>query len=211
MATATTTPLRTTDDPTDAALRPMVIERLRDIHALQVGALTMFEGMLKAVRNEKDMPEVADLLGNMLNAFTQHEEETKRHEQEVLQRLTELGGKPARFREFGMRMAGRGRVLMGKIGGQNYGANARDAYVFEHLEIASYHLLEKVAERAGDSATGEMARSHRGDNCEMGHKIRRNWENVLSLGLASKGVPPARDRQREAPADPTANGAAPVC
>jgi hypothetical protein len=33
----------------------------------------------------------------------------------------------------------------------------------------------------------------------MGQKIRRNWENVLSLLLASKGVPPARDRQRLEP------------
>lgn len=71
---------------------------------MQVGALTMFEGMLKAVRAEKDMPEVADLLSNMLNAFTQHEEETKRHEREVRRRLIELGGKPARLRELGMRM-----------------------------------------------------------------------------------------------------------
>lgn len=190
-------------DPTDAALQPMVIKYLRDIHALQVGALEMFEGMLEAVRAERDMPEVEDLLGNMLNAFSQHEEETKRHEREVLERLVALGGKPARAREAGMRMAGRMRVLMGRIGGQNYGANARDAYVFEHLEIASYHLLEKVAERAGDTVTGEMARSHRQDNCDMGHKIRRNWENVLSLGLASKGVPPARDRQRPEAADDT--------
>jgi hypothetical protein len=89
-------------------------------------------------------------------------------------------------------------VLSGRIGGQNHGANARDAYVFEHLEIATYHLLEKVAERAGDTETAELARAHRGDNCEMGHKIRRNWENVLSLLLASEGVPPARDRQRPA-------------
>ena len=182
-------------DSTDAALKPMVVEQLRHAHALQVGALEMFDGMLDAVRREQTMPEVADLLANMLNAFEQHRDETARHEREVRARLTALGARPARMKELGMRMAARPRVFSGRIGGQNHGANARDAYVFEHLEIATYHLLEKVAERAGDSETGALARTHRGDNCEMGHKIRRNWENVLSLLLASEGVPPARDRQ----------------
>lgn len=194
---------------TDAALSEMVVAQLRKIHALQVGALTMFDGMLKAVRAEQDLPEVSDLLQNMLNAFTQHEEETKRHEREVRERLAELGGRPATVREMGMRAAARARVALGRLGGQDHGANARDAYVFEHMEIATYHLLEKVAVRAGDETTAEIARRHRGDNCEMGHKIRRNWENVLSLRLASQGVDPVRDRQQ--PEQEPAGDAAAAC
>ncbi|HEV2774332.1 MAG TPA: DUF892 family protein [Solirubrobacteraceae bacterium] len=191
---------------TDAALAPMVIEQLRHAHALQVGALQMFDGMLDAVRRERTLPEVADLLAKMLNAFEQHREETARHEREVRARLAALGARPARRKELAMRAGALARVAIGRIGGQNYGANARDAYVFEHLEIATYHLLEKVAERAGDEETARMARAHRGDNCEMGQKIRGNWENVLSLLLASKGVPPARDRQRQAPLQSNEDG-----
>lgn len=189
------------DAATDAALAPMVVEQLRHAHALQVGALQMFDGMLDAVRRERPMPEVADLLERMLGAFEQHREETARHEREVRARLSALGARPSWRMELGMRTAARARVMLGRIGGQNHGANARDAYVFEHLEIATYHLLEKVAERAGDTETAQLARDHRGDNCDMGQKIRRNWENVLSLLLASQGVPPARDRQplEEAP------------
>jgi len=191
------------DAATDAALAPMVVEQLRHAHVLQVGALQMFDGMLDAVRREQTMPEVADLLASMLTAFEQHREETARHEREVRARLSALGARPSRRMELGMRTAARARVALGRIGGQNHGANARDAYVFEHLEIATYHLLENVAERAGDTETAQLARDHRGDNCEMGQKIRRNWENVLSLLLASQGVPPARDRQplEEAPPD----------
>lgn len=192
-ATATPTPAAR-DAAVDAALRPMVVEHLRHVHALQVGALTMFDGMLQAVRAEQALPEVDDLLARMLEAFEAHREETVRHEREVRERLAALGGRPARAKELAMRAAARVRILTGRIGGQNHGANARDAYVFEHLEIATYHLLEKVAERAGDGVTAQLARDHRGDNCEMGHRIRRNWENVLSLLLASQGLPVARDR-----------------
>ncbi len=190
------------------ALRPMVVEQLQHAHALQVGALAMFDGMLEAVRREQTLPEVSDLLDRMLEAFEAHRLETERHEREVRARLAALGGRPARGKELGMRLAARVRVLTGRIGGQNHGANARDAYVFEHLEIATYHLLEKVAERAGDEETAQMARDHRGDNCEMGHRIRRNWENVLSLLLASHGLPVARDRQMSAAATaaPSAEG-----
>ncbi|HEX4107143.1 MAG TPA: DUF892 family protein [Solirubrobacteraceae bacterium] len=182
---------------TDTELRKMVVGHLRQLHALQVGALDMFAGMLAAVRAERDggkLPEVTDLLTNMLNAFGQHEEETKRHEREVRQRLTELGAKPNRVAEPAMRAGGRARVLMGRVGGQDYGANARDAFVFEHLEIAVCELLERAAARVGDERTAEMARAHKHDNEEMAAKIRRNWENVLSLRLACAGVSPARGR-----------------
>jgi ferritin-like metal-binding protein YciE len=212
MGAATATPTAPTLDGepgasarTDAALAPMVVEQLRHAHALQVGALQMFDGMLDAVRREQTLPEVADLLTKMLGAFELHREETARHEREVRARLAALGARPARGKELAMRAGALARVMIGRIGGQNHGANARDAYVFEHLEIATYHLLEKVAERAGDEETAQLAREHRGDNCEMGQKIRRNWENVLSLLLASKGVPPARDRQRIEPAPTQSN------
>ena len=88
---------------TDAALAPMVVEQLRHAHALQVGALQMFDGMLEAVRRERTMPEVADLLAKMLDAFEQHREETARHEREVRARLAALGARPARGKELAMR------------------------------------------------------------------------------------------------------------
>jgi hypothetical protein len=41
------------------------------------------------------------------------------------------------------------RARLGEIGGQNQGANARDAFVFEHLEIALLALLEQLADHSG--------------------------------------------------------------
>ncbi|MBA2580286.1 MAG: DUF892 family protein [Thermoleophilaceae bacterium] len=182
----------------EAALRRKVAAQLKALHALKSAALRMFDAMLSAVRAERaasSLAEVEDLLGRMLDAFGGHREETAAHERGLRRRLSELGERPSAPREIGMGLAALARGNLGRIGGQNQGANARDAFVFEHLEIASYELLERLAERAGDLATAELARSARVEDAAMADKIARNWDNVLSLMLASEQIPTNRPDQ----------------
>ena len=67
--------------------------------------------------------------------------------------------------------------------------NARDGYATEHLEIASYQLLERVAQRAGDEETAEVARLNRNDEEVMAKKIEANWDTFAELSLQEAGVP----------------------
>ncbi|MBA2256990.1 MAG: DUF892 family protein [Thermoleophilaceae bacterium] len=184
--------------PHAAELRPKVVRQLQTLHAIKSGALRMFGAMLPAVRRQRDeraLPEVQDLLERMSNAFGGHEEMTREHERLLRERLAALDAAPSRSRELGMGAAALLRGNLGRVGGQNHGANARDAFVFEHLEIASWELLEQLAERAGDGQTAELARGCRADDDEMAALIRRNFPNVLSLMLASEGLPTGRDAQ----------------
>ena len=57
-----------------------------------------------------------------------------------------------------------------------------------HREIASYELLERVARRAGDEATVEVARRNRADEQAMAKKIANNWDRVVELALSEQGV-----------------------
>jgi ferritin-like metal-binding protein YciE len=68
------------------------------------------------------------------------------------------------------------------------GRNARDGYATEHLEIASYQLLERVAQAAGDEETAEVARQNRKDEEAMAKKIESNWDRFAELSLQEAGI-----------------------
>lgn len=161
----------------------------------------MFDPMLAAVaaaRDDEGMSEVADLLGRMHGVFSRHREETANHAGKLAARLAALGAGPGRGRVAAMSAGAAGRARLGAIGGQNYGANARDAFVFEHVEIANLHLLAQLARRAGDDETAEVADACRAEDENQAATINRNWTNVLSLTLASRGLPTLRPEENGA-------------
>lgn len=169
-----------------------VVKRLRSIHAMKKGALKMFAPMLATVALERDDPatsaEVSELLGRMHDAFSGHYEETKAQVDRFEARLRALGSAPAGATAAALGLGARGWVKAGSLGGTNHGANARNAFVFEHLEISSLKLLEQLAERAEDAETAALAAACCTEDEAMAATIDRNWTNVLTLSLAGQGT-----------------------
>jgi ferritin-like metal-binding protein YciE len=74
------------------------------------------------------------------------------------------------------------------VRGEKAGRNARDGYATEHMEIAAYQLLERIADRAGDQETAEVARQNRSEEEAMARKLDEHWDLFADMSLAEQGV-----------------------
>lgn len=182
--------------------RTELVRRLRDLHALKAGALSLFDPMLVAVdaaRTDPRFDEVADLLGRMRGAFGDHRDETARHADGLADALRQLGATPSRPRVGAFSRGAGLRARIGLRGGMDFGSAATEAFVFEHLEIAACHLAGEIARRVDELRTADLLDAVRADDEGMAATIGRNWTNVTSLALASRRLPVLRPPE---PTDP---------
>jgi ferritin-like metal-binding protein YciE len=117
-----------------------------------------------------------------------HKEETERHEQRLRDRLDAIGAGTSTRKEAQTIATALMKGAADQVRGDQAGKNARDGYVSEHMEIAAYQLLERLAERAGDSETAEVDRQNRADDEAMAQKIDANWDMFLDLTLAENEI-----------------------
>ncbi len=161
----------------DDKLQQKLIDYVQDAHAMEQNVSTMLDSMISTT----DDPEIADMLKH-------HKQQTEEHERRLRERLDALGpGTSTRKQAQTIATA-----LMKGVGDMartdKPGKNARDGFVTEHMEIAAYELLERLAKRAGDEQTAEVARKNRADEQAMARKIHSNWDRFLDLTLATPGV-----------------------
>jgi ferritin-like metal-binding protein YciE len=126
-------------------------------------------------------PEIRDEL-------REHKLETERQIDRMQQRLEAHGASPSGVREAAGIMQALMKSVLDVARTEKAGRNARDAYATEHMEIAAYQLLERVAERAGDEETAEAARQSRAEEESMAKKIDARWDTFAELSLQEAGV-----------------------
>jgi len=161
----------------DDKLQQKLADYVEDAHAMEQNDLKMIDSMISTT----DDAQVKEMLEN-------HKRETEEHERRMRERLDALGrGTSARKQAQAV-----GAALLKGVGdqarGDKAGKNARDGYTAEHLEIAAYQLLERLAERAGDEQTAEAARQNRADEEEMARRIDQSWNRTLDLTLEENNI-----------------------
>ena len=121
-------------------------------------------------------------------ALRLHKVDSERHIDRLQARLEVYGRSPSLVREAGGLLTGLMKSVLDLTRGEKAARGARDAYAAEHLEIASYQLLERLAVRAGDEATAQVARDNRADEERMAAWIDAHWDLFAELALAEKAV-----------------------
>jgi ferritin-like metal-binding protein YciE len=155
-----------------------LIDYIEDAHALEQHVKVALDAFISSA---PDVPELQDPLRH-------HREETERHLERLAQRLEAYGKSPSTVKDAGMMFGAAGLGALSKLRRDNAGKVARDGYTAEHLEIAAYELLERVATRAGDEETAEVARLNRADEQAMADKLAASWDLVLDVSLAEEGL-----------------------
>ena len=161
----------------ETTLQQKLVDYIQDAHALEQNVLQMLNSMAATTQDDEILQEIEH-----------HKMETERHEQLLRERLEALGAS-ASIRKESQSLVG--ALLKGagdQVRGDKAGKNARDAFVTEHVEIASYELLERLAQRAGDEETAEAARQSRAEEERMAKKFEANWDRFAELSLEEAGV-----------------------
>ena len=159
-------------------LRSQLIKHIDEALAMEQNVLRMLDSMI----NTTEDAEIRDQL-------REHKLETERQADRMQRRLEAHGASPSTIREGVGVMQALMKSVVDATRAEKAGRNARDGYATEHMEIASYQLLERIAMRAGDEETATAARKSRGEEEAMAAKFEQNWDRFAELSLQESGVP----------------------
>jgi ferritin-like metal-binding protein YciE len=125
----------------------------------------------------------------VVHRLEQHKLQTRRHESTMRRRLEAHGAQPSVVRQAAGMLEALLKLPLDLVRGERSGRAARDLYTTEHLEIASYELLRRVAEHAGDEETAAVCRDILEDERAMATYVEENWDRFAELSLVEAGQP----------------------
>ncbi|HET8672900.1 MAG TPA: DUF892 family protein [Thermoleophilaceae bacterium] len=146
---------------------------LADAHAIEKQALQLLE---KGQGISSD--------AKLASLFAEHLEETKGHERLVQERLTAREGRTNSLKDAALSLGALNWGGFFAAHPDTPGKLCAFAFAFEHLEIAGYELLKRVAERAADGHTIRMAEQILAQEREAARKVELALDQAVESSLA---------------------------
>src|SRR5919201_2070710 len=94
---------------------------------------------------------------------------------------------PSTLKDLAGRVGGWGMILFPQVNPDSPGKLALHAYSYEHMELAAYELLSRVAQRAGEEPVRAMAERIGAQERAMADRIAEHWDQAVAASLAEKG------------------------
>jgi ferritin-like metal-binding protein YciE len=158
-------------------LKAQLLKHLDEAHAMEQNVLRMLDGMISTT----DDPEILD-------ALEHHKVQTQKHADRMAERLEAHDLSPSTVKQIGGVLGALAKMPLDFMRGEKAGRNARDGYATEHLEIASYELLRRIAQKAGDERTAQIAQEILAEEQAMASFIEQHWDTFAELSLREEGV-----------------------
>jgi len=149
-------------------LQEQLTKHIDEALAMEQNVLRMLDGMIETTADDEIKGELRT-----------HKAETERHADLLQQRLEAHGESPSTVREATGILGALMKSVADMARSEKAGRNARDGYATEHMEIASYELLRRIARKAGDAnypdpGRNELPDQDRGPHaaaCRSVHKV----------------------------------------
>ncbi len=154
-----------------------VVKYLADAHAIEMQSLALLERGPKIAGSDA----LAEVLAT-------HLEETRDHERRLSDRLEELDAGPSKVKDAALRL---GALNWGGFFAAQPDTPAKlagFAFAVEHLESAGYELLSRVATRAGDAETAEIAQAILAEERAAAELLRARFGPALDASLEAQQV-----------------------
>lgn len=161
-------------------LNTQLVNHIKGAHAMEANVSRMLDGMIATTHDTEVRAELEH-----------HKEETERHKRLLAERLQYYGEETSTVKEFAGQAGAFMKGLSDHARSEKPIKNARDGFVIEHLEIATYELLERFAKAAGDDETAQVAKRNRSDEEAMAKKIGKQWDKFVDQTIREEGLVPA--------------------
>lgn len=162
---------------TDHPLHEQLHKYLTDCHAIEIQALAQ----LKRAPDIAGGPELAQM-------YADHARETEEHKRLIEQRLEAHGVSANKLKDMTAAVTGVGMALFAKFNPDSPGKLAAHAHSYEAMEEAAYEFLWRVAERAGDQETVDVARQILDQEKAMKGRIFDHFDQTVAASLREKGA-----------------------
>lgn len=159
-----------------------IVKYLADAHSIERQALAQLRAAPEIAGDER-----------LAQPFEKHLAETEEQERRVRERLTALGGEPSTLKDAAGAAGGWAMAAFAASQPDTPGKLAMHAYSYEHMELAAYELLRRLAERAGDGATASLAADIAAEEGLMAERLEGSFDAAVEVSLAAV----ARDDPQE--------------
>jgi len=151
-----------------------IVKYLADVHSIELQALAQLRAAPKIAGEER-----------LRQVFEQHLIETEDQERRVRDRLEALGGQPSKLKDAAGSGGGWAMVAFAASQPDTPGKLTMHAYSYEHMELAAYELLKRLAERAGDEETARMAAAIANEEGRMAERLEQSFDAAVEASLAA--------------------------